>query len=358
MKVTLHLTNLTGAGAIQLALSLLTSFQRRFSNSIELIYLPEASEIIRCVLPSTKIKFYKRSLPKPISRVLECTIFSNIFNRSEILFVLGDLPLKCSCYQVVLVHNSLLISPKLPNGLLDRLKLFVSKEIFRMNAKYANAFIVQSELMKSGLLSEFSEVSDRVFVIPQPPPDWLLSCEVQRSSRFHTEGKALRMIYPAVNYPHKNHELLSNLLPNDSLFLLDKLYLTINSDLNPAPSLPWIDCVGFLNANQLITFYSEVDGLLFLSKEESYGFPLVEAMFVGLPIVCPDLPYARHLCGDEAIYFDPYCADSLRQSLENLKIRIDNGWWPCWDFQLKNFPKSWEHVAELIFDVFAKDSHH
>ena len=36
-----------------------------------------------------------------------------------------------------------------------------------------------------------------------------------------------------------------------------------------------------------------MDALLFLSTDESYGFPLIEAMFVGLPIICPDLPYAR-----------------------------------------------------------------
>ena len=30
--------------------------------------------------------------------------------------------------------------------------------------------------------------------------------------------------------------------------------------------------------------------LCYLSKEESFGFPLIEAMYLGLPIVCPDLP--------------------------------------------------------------------
>ena len=47
----------------------------------------------------------------------------------------------------------------------------------------------------------------------------------------------------------------------------------------------------------------DADALLFLS-EKDFGFPLIEAMYLGLPIVCPDLPFARALWND-AIYFDP-----------------------------------------------------
>ena len=101
----------------------------------------------------------------------------------------------------------------------------------------------------------------------------------------------------------------------------------------------------------MIEAYAQVDGLLFLSKKESYGFPLVEAMFVGLPIVCPDLSYARTLCGNQAIYFEPDQPESLLQALHTLQLRLDDGWWPDWSDRLRCLPASWEDVACSMLEI-------
>ena len=109
--------------------------------------------------------------------------------------------------------------------------------------------------------------------------------------------------------------------------------------------------MGFLSAPEMIQAYGEVDGLLFFSTDESYGFPLVEAMFMGLPIVCPDLPYAHALCSDGAIYFDPLSIDSLRNAIETLHTRLSAGWWPDWATQLSAIPKDWDVVADAMIAV-------
>ncbi len=54
----------------------------------------------------------------------------------------------------------------------------------------------------------------------------------------------------------------------------------------------------------LAQLYQEVDACIFASFCESFGHPLVEALALGKPLVCIDLPYAREICGDAAIYFD------------------------------------------------------
>ena len=74
-------------------------------------------------------------------------------------------------------------------------------------------------------------------------------------------------------------------------------------------------------------------------------------MFVGLPIICPDLPYARALCGEQAIYFDPDQPESLRQALIMMQSRIDQGWWPDWQDQLIGMPTDWETVARKMLEV-------
>jgi glycosyltransferase involved in cell wall biosynthesis len=45
--------------------------------------------------------------------------------------------------------------------------------------------------------------------------------------------------------------------------------------------------------------------LLFPSRAEGYGLPLIEALAAGLPAIVSDLPAFREICGDIPIYLDP-----------------------------------------------------
>lgn len=101
----------------------------------------------------------------------------------------------------------------------------------------------------------------------------------------------------------------------------------------------------------MIAAYQNSHGVVFLSTKESLGFPLIEAMYLGLPIVCPDLPYARALCTNGAIYFDPASIQSLKNAVSELYSRLQNGWLPDWSQQLQRFPKSWDHVATAMAKV-------
>jgi len=52
-------------------------------------------------------------------------------------------------------------------------------------------------------------------------------------------------------------------------------------------------------------FYRLADALIFPSREEGFGIPVLEAGMAGLPIFCADIPPLKELAGDQAIYFDP-----------------------------------------------------
>ena len=74
-------------------------------------------------------------------------------------------------------------------------------------------------------------------------------------------------------------------------------------------------------------------------------------MYIGLPIVCPNLPYALEICGDQALYFDPNCANSLMEAITALQQKIINGWYPDWRRQLQNIPISWDITATKFIDL-------
>jgi glycosyltransferase involved in cell wall biosynthesis len=55
----------------------------------------------------------------------------------------------------------------------------------------------------------------------------------------------------------------------------------------------------------LSDLYRLADGLLFTSRYEGFGIPMIEAGLVGLPIFCSDIPPFHETAGDAARYFDP-----------------------------------------------------
>lgn len=350
--IRVHLTNVSGAGAVQLVKCLLPALESDFSVFVEKLHLPDRGPLssYQALDQRTVSQVYARRWPKVISRLIECTLFAFHFNGDTPLLVLGDLPLRCRGRQVLFVQTSHLVSGKV-GWRFGGWRYLVSRTVFRLNLAQIQSFIVQTEVMRKALENAYPEVYGRVHVISQPVPSWLLESGLRRHGRVSIHAKRqLSLIYPAAGYPHKNHALLARVEPQAN-WPVEGLTVTLSQEANPAPRLSWLRCSGFLSSDQMIEAYSQVDALLFLSKEESYGFPLVEAMFVGLPIVCPDLPYAHTLCGEQAIYFDPDSPDSLCQAMNALKSKLDGGWWPDWKNQLKDIPRDWQTVARKMIEV-------
>ena len=352
----LHLTNVFGAGASQLLMSLLPALERNPLVQISEIHLPDRGHLANYINSSSSgvSKRYRRSLPNALSRSLECLIFSRRFDGDIPLLVFGDLPLRCNAPQVVFVQNSHLLKGNRFQWSLDGVKFLIARFVFSLNVRNVDAFIVQTLLMQNALAASYPEITHLINVIAQPVPVWLESTP-RRYGLCIKSSAGLNLFYPAVGYPHKNHKLLTSIVDNPDLYWpINSLTLTLPIESNPAPNISWVKCVGFLSAPDMIKAYDEVDGLVFLSTDESYGFPLVEAMYMGLPIVCPDLPYARALCADGAFYFDPISIQSLHKAIMTLHSRLSAGWWPDWSEQLSTIPKNWDVVAEAIIEVACK----
>ena len=352
--VRLHLTNIAGLGAVQLLQSLLPHFERLTDYKLEAVYLPSQGELsnYEAVCPDTTLIHYPRYLPNSISRLLECTLFCSRFDGATPLLVLGDIPLRSKAKQTVFVQTPLLTQRSSTGRTLGAIKYWVARWLFRLNSAYVSAFIVQTEAMKAALVDIYLEIKGRVHVIAQPAPSWLLESQLKRTQRNSRADSGLRLFYPAAVYPHKNHRLLGAIQADQAnTWPVSELLLTIPENLNPNPAIAWLQCVDRLAPDKVIKAYQATDALLFLSLAESFGFPLVEAMWIGLPIICPDRPYARVLCGDQAIYFDPDDVATLHEAVNDLSRRLDSGWWPEWSENLKTIPRNWEEVAAAMLGL-------
>lgn len=73
-----------------------------------------------------------------------------------------------------------------------------------------------------------------------------------------------------------------------------------------------------VSAEDLRFLYSGAMALVFPSLYEGYGLPLVEAMTFGLPILTSRASSMPEVCGDAALYVDPFDVRDMREKVERL----------------------------------------
>ncbi|MGI8569531.1 MAG: glycosyltransferase [Methylocella sp.] len=74
---------------------------------------------------------------------------------------------------------------------------------------------------------------------------------------------------------------------------------------------PVIENVGNKDAAGISALYDSLDIFAFPSLVESFGFPLVEAMAKGLPVVAADTASNREVAGNAGSYFSPFDSEAL-----------------------------------------------
>jgi glycosyltransferase involved in cell wall biosynthesis len=82
-----------------------------------------------------------------------------------------------------------------------------------------------------------------------------------------------------------------------------------------------VDVVGPLPHKELLQLYARCHVLVYPTLTESFGFPLVEALAAGLPVVASDIPVNRELARDAALYFDPLNPEQLAARIEEILSR-------------------------------------
>jgi glycosyltransferase involved in cell wall biosynthesis len=94
--------------------------------------------------------------------------------------------------------------------------------------------------------------------------------------------------------------------------------------------------------------YRNAAALLFPSKGEGFGLPLVEAAQYGTPIICSDIPVFHEIAGTHATYVPIENAACLAHAIAAWQIQIAAGTAP----QSANIPRiTWDQSAESLFDV-------
>jgi glycosyltransferase involved in cell wall biosynthesis len=99
---------------------------------------------------------------------------------------------------------------------------------------------------------------------------------------------------------------------------------------------------------EIAELYRGAEALLFVSKGEGFGLPLVEAAHYGIPVICSDIPVFREIAGDHATYLDIKDADTIASGIADWQARKANGRIPL----STHIPRlTWAESANELFNV-------
>jgi glycosyltransferase involved in cell wall biosynthesis len=98
--------------------------------------------------------------------------------------------------------------------------------------------------------------------------------------------------------------------------------------------------------------YEHASALLFISKGEGFGLPLVEAANHGTPILCSELPVFREICGSHASYVTGWDPGTLATEI--------SAWWAAKQRgdvpQTRDMPRlTWEQSARSLLRVLVNE---
>lgn len=83
-------------------------------------------------------------------------------------------------------------------------------------------------------------------------------------------------------------------------------------------------CVGYVDEIELASLYQNAYALIYPSLNEGFGYPPLEAMYRGCPVIASATASITEICGDSVIYFNPYLIKEIQMrvlSLENVRLR-------------------------------------
>jgi hypothetical protein len=335
--------NVTGTGATQVVKNILSSLNSEFYNTnfgIK-IYLPINSELLKYTNDKWDVILLKRYKNKYLHfyfRALELFKELNFFDPECILINLGDIPLKFFGKQYLLFHNINIID-------FNKKKLsryFILNFIFKWNLKYTSKLFVQSPVVKEQLITTLRDYDILIEVLPMPINKKYILNSISEKKIIST---TYDLFYPASYYNHKNFELITYLPKFYKSNLFINLFLTIDSDqlsINKINSNFNIIFLNEISHQEVLKYLNNSFALFFPSLRESYGIPLIEAMLLNKIIVCADLPYARWMCEENAIYFNPKSPSSAIIAINEAIIKFNSGYKPNWSQALSKIPDNWD----------------
>ena len=134
------------------------------------------------------------------------------------------------------------------------------------------------------------------------------------------------LLYPAAPWPHKNHDRLLLALKRITIqrdfkgsLVLCGVYNSFRRNLEKLivenGLVDFVKVLGYVSRGDLRLLYSGATALVYPSLYEGFGFPVLEAMASGTPVICSNRTSLPELGGDCVRYIEPTDVTSIMEGI-------------------------------------------
>jgi len=204
--------------------------------------------------------------------------------------------------------------------------------LYRTACQKATAVEVPSHFVRQDLIDQYDIDPEKVYVVERGPPVELYEPPTDEQLRaVHTRFDLpdAFAFYPARTWPHKNHDKLLEAIGElrDSHDTELSLICTggqtdhlprIKEKAEALGLKDQVRFLGFVDPTDLRALYRLSEFVVFPSKFEGGGFPLLEAWAEGTPVACSNVTSLPEKAGDAAHLFDPDDVATITEALRRL----------------------------------------
>ena len=268
-------------------------------------------------------------------------------------------PLVMACPSVVTVHdlNFRAFGSSMPWHRRLGLSFFVGQAIRR-----STKVLTVSEFSRKEILKYYRVAPDKIIAIHSGPGSGV-SREADGAPKALPAGIAQPYCVAfSSSSPNKNIPALLGAFRRlkDQRKLAHRLVLVGHTfsdaasaqDPGPGGGLDGVVQTGYLNDDVLTDVLRAADFLVFPSFYEGFGLPVLEAMALGVPVVCSSTGSLPEVAGTAAVYFRPDSPDEMAakilevaQSAELRRILQKKGYENVLRF-------SWDRTAQRVLEVY------
>lgn len=214
------------------------------------------------------------------------------------------------------------------------LKLRYLKLSVPSSLRRATRVAVPSQFVAGTLTSNFSIAPDKISVVPHGLEHSLTADITDERTLRERYGISARRIlfFPAITHPHKNHMFLLDLMASgvgdfsdpDVVLVCagaqgnaEDVVAQAISDKGLSSRVLRLGHVNSADRNGLIQMS---EALVFPSEYEGFGAPVIEAMALGVPVICSDRTSLPEVVGDAGVML-PLTPQAWANALTTVRIR-------------------------------------
>ncbi|MBR0032700.1 MAG: glycosyltransferase family 4 protein [Treponema sp.] len=244
------------------------------------------------IIPSA-IKFIPLFSPTPIIAILTDVISNSYKNESF---------LKRLCIKIGLKNAKKIIVPS----------KFIKNSLKSLRINQEKISVIHSGIDHSIFYAraEVSEKYVEVSTFSIQKPYFIFVAAISSPEKRHCELIRAFSIFRST-HPDFKHKLV--LTGNEGEYIKE-----VQNEIAQSPFATDIIITGYIPHEEFPKLYSEADGFIFPSENESVGMTIIEAMAAGIPVACSKSGALTEIAGDSALFFDSRNIDEIAKTLETI----------------------------------------